>query len=102
MPTLFAGRHPDRTTYGMESVLAHAIPTPVMENNSSHLSWIIATESKPAAPHSKHSECVFLRPSHPANPGSANENRKQTAEYIPKHNPAHSTQIGRASCRERV
>src|SRR5450432_958382 len=91
MPILLTGRQPARMTYGMARVLAHAIPTPVIDSSSSHLSWIIATESSPDAPHSKQSECVVLRPNRAASHGRISEKTKQTTEYIAKHRPAHST-----------
>ena len=37
----------------MDKMLAQAMPTPVMESNRSHLLWMIATESRPTAPHSR-------------------------------------------------
>src|SRR3954447_22809584 len=49
------------------------------------------TERRPAAPHSRHKECVFLRPSLLASAGNTNEKAKQTAEYIAKQTPPHLT-----------
>jgi hypothetical protein len=55
-----------------------------MENSSSHLLWITATDISPAAPHNRQRLCVALRPSALANGGSANDHTKHTAEYIAK------------------
>src|SRR5690242_1599996 len=76
--------------YGIDSVLAHTIPTPTIESSNSHLSWIKATDSNPAAPHSRHTEWVVRRPMRAAMAGSHHEKMKHTAEYIAKHKPAHS------------
>src|SRR5258708_31666915 len=75
----------------MDSVLAHAIPTPTMVNKSTYLLWITATDMRPIAPHSRQSVCVYLRPSRFAIPGNAKENTKHTAEYTAKQLPPHST-----------
>ena len=75
----------------MDRMLAQAMPTPVIDTRSAYLSWINATESRPAAPHRRHSVWVFRRPSFAASAGRKNENTKQTAEYIAKQSPPHST-----------
>ena len=76
----------------MDRMLAQAMPTPTMERSSRYLSWMNATERRPAAPASRHSVCAFLRPSRAASfGGRASENAKQTAEYIAKQSPPHST-----------
>src|ERR1035438_9471263 len=71
----------------MESVLAQAIPIPVMESSSRYLLWITATDSRPSAPATRQMPCVRRRDSARAMGCSAKEKTKQTAEYMPKHNP---------------
>src|ERR1019366_281145 len=73
----------------MESVLAQAMPIPVMESSSRYLLWIPATESSPSAPATMQMPCVRRRESARAIGCSAKEKTKHTAEYIPKHNPPH-------------
>ena len=46
-----------------------------------------ATESRPMAPMSRQRPWVSVRPSRRATAGSANENAKQTAEYMAKQLP---------------
>src|ERR1700682_329839 len=75
----------------MARMLAQAIPTPVIDRASSHLLWITATDINPAAPHSRHTECVSFLPSRRAIAGSTKENRKHTIEYTAKQLPPHST-----------
>src|SRR5579864_5398331 len=82
---------PARIVYGIARMLAQAIPTPAIDSQSSHLSWMIATENKPAAPHNRHSACNSLRPNTRTSGASANENRKHTTEYTAKQLPPHST-----------
>jgi hypothetical protein len=72
-------------------MLAQAMPTPAMDKSSSQGSRITATDRRPSAPHTRHSECVVFRPRARAIPGRAKENAKQTAEYAAKQIPAHST-----------
>ena len=72
-------------------MLAQAMPTPVIESSSAYLSWITATERRPAAPQSRHRVWVLRRPSRAATAGRKKENTKQTAEYIAKQSPPHST-----------
>src|ERR1035438_10136966 len=79
--------------YGMESVLAQAIPIPVMESSSRYLLWITATESRPSAPTTRQMPCVRRRESARAIGWSAKEKTKQTAEYIPKQIPPHCTPV---------
>src|ERR1035438_9564231 len=67
MPVFSAGSDPARMAYGIAMVLAHAIPTPTIEKNSSHLLWIGATDMSAAAPHTTHRLWVALRPSALAN-----------------------------------
>src|ERR1039458_1936785 len=100
----------------MESVLAHAIPTPAMESSSRYLLWIMATESRPKAPATRQMPCVRRRDNasamgcrakektkqtadHAARVGDiaramgcrAKEKTKQPAEYIPKQSAPHCT-----------
>src|SRR5258708_2400110 len=91
MPNLFGGRQPARMVYGIARMLAQPIPTPVIDNANSLLLWITPTDINPAAPHSRHSECVSFLPSRRAIAGSTNENRKHTMEYTAKQLPPHST-----------
>ena len=88
---MLLGNDPARTEYGIDSVLAQAIPTPTIESSSRFLSWITATDISPSAPHSRHRLWVCLRPTTLASLGRTNENPKHTSEYIPKHTPPHST-----------
>src|SRR5579862_5273324 len=75
----------------MASVLAHAMPTPVIESSSRNLLWMMATESRPRPPQIRQRLCVPLRPNRRANAGRRNEKPKHTSEYIPKQTPPHST-----------
>ena len=90
-PVFPLGNDPARIAYGIERVLAQAIPTPTIEISSTYLSCTTPTESNPNPPHSRQKLCVTLRPNCRAKNGSTNENPKHTSEYIPKQIPAHST-----------
>ena len=61
-PVFPSGSEPASMEYGMDRMLAQAMPTPVMERSRSTGVWITATESSPAAPASRQIECVPLRP----------------------------------------
>src|SRR5215469_8483081 len=90
-PVCSAGNEPASTEYGMASVLAQAIPTPVIDSSKRFLSWISATDINPSAPQNRHRLCTCLRPTSLASFGRKNENTKHTSEYIPKQMPPHST-----------
>src|SRR3954468_15489245 len=91
MPVFPWGSEPERMAYGIEIVLAQAMPTPIIDSSRNHLSWTTETERSPSAPASRHVACVPRRPSRAAMVGSAHENANVTTEYIAKQSPAHST-----------
>ena len=64
----------------MESVLAHAMPTPTIESSSRRGFEITATESSPAAPARRQMAWVPLRPRFWASGGRKKAKPKQTAE----------------------
>src|SRR5690349_11557581 len=68
----------------MESILAQAMPTPVMESSSQYLSGANPTKISPNAPMARQAAWVRVRPNRSASPGSTKEKAKQTAEYNPK------------------
>ena len=80
MPVFPGGNEPARTAYGIERVLAHAMPTPTIVNKRTYLLWITETDSKPSAPQSRQRLWVLFRPSLLAIAGSAKEKAKHTAE----------------------
>ena len=53
MPIFWAGNTPLSIAYGIDKILAHAMPTPVMHTYNMFLSVTNATLIKPAAPASK-------------------------------------------------
>src|ERR1700683_100483 len=79
-PVRAGGREAASIAYGIDSVLAHAIPIPTIVSSSTYLSWITTTDINPSAPHTRQSEWVCLRPSFLAIGASTNENPKHTAE----------------------
>src|SRR5580658_6862073 len=71
----------------MERMLAHAIPTAVMEINNWYLSAANGVRASPAAPVARQRTCITLGPVYFVPHSSTNEKMKHTALYAAKQKP---------------
>lgn len=87
-PSLSGGKAGVSIAYGIDNMLDQATPMHVMENNNPNFPATNGMLSIPRAPMARQRVCMSFGPVNLVALISTNENRKHTALYIAKQNPA--------------